>query len=100
MNTNITASVKPKYLVVDQNPSFTKVVGNLSSLDYFHFITITSVSVTIGYLSGIKLGIKGLSMMTEGLIRLMGGFKYTYHNSASRLMGFFPNNDEVACYKK
>ena len=35
-----------------------------------------------------------------GLIGLMGGFMYAYQNSAGRLMGFFPNEDEVARYKK
>lgn len=100
MNTDITASAKPEYPVVDRNPPFTKVVGNFSSLDYLRFVTITGVSVTVGYLSGIKPGIKGPSMVTGGLIGLMGGFMYAYQNSAGRLMGFFPNEDEVAKYKK
>lgn len=39
-------------------------------------------------------------MVTGGLIGLMGGFMYAYQNSAGRLMGFFPNDDEVARYKK
>ncbi|KAM6585583.1 hypothetical protein CsatB_012585 [Cannabis sativa] len=96
MNTDITASAKPEYPVVDRNPPFTKVVGNFSTLDYFRFVTITGVSVTVGYLSGIKPGIKGPSMVTGGLIGLMGGFMYAYQNSAGRLMGFFPNDHEVA----
>ncbi|KAH9607997.1 hypothetical protein KSS87_012534 [Heliosperma pusillum] len=113
MNTDITASAKPEYPVVDRNPPFTKVVGNFSSLDYLRFATITGVSVTVGYLSasdggfvtlfamiGIKPGIKGPSMVTGGLIGLMGGFMYAYQNSCGRLMGFFPNEDEVARYKK
>ncbi|GAB4846016.1 hypothetical protein Ancab_025021 [Ancistrocladus abbreviatus] len=97
MNTDITASAKPEYPVIDRNPPFTKVVGNFSTLDYFRFITITGVSVTVGYLSGIKPGIRGPSMVTGGLIGLMGGFMYAYQNSAGRLMGFFPNDDEVSC---
>lgn len=52
MNTDITASTKPEYPVLDRNPPFTKVVGNFSSLDYLRFVTITGVSVTVGYLSG------------------------------------------------
>lgn len=39
-------------------------------------------------------------MVTGGLIGLMGGFMYAYQNSAGRLMGFFPNEGEVAKYKK
>ncbi|KAJ6756767.1 putative proteinDH-UBIQUINONE OXIDOREDUCTASE 20.9 KDA SUBUNIT-LIKE [Salix purpurea] len=91
MNTDITASAKPEYPVIDRNPAFTKVVGNFNTLDYCRFITLTGVSVTVGYLSGIKPGIKGPSMVTGGLIGIMGGFMYAYQNSAGRLMGFFPN---------
>lgn len=39
-------------------------------------------------------------MVTGGLIGVMGGFMYAYQNSAGRLMGFFPNEGEVAKYKK
>ncbi|KAB2637611.1 hypothetical protein D8674_028145 [Pyrus ussuriensis x Pyrus communis] len=94
MNTDITASTKPEYPVIDRNPPFTTVVGNFGTLDYFRFATITGVSVTVGYLSGIKPGIRGPSMVTGGLIGVMGGFMYAYQNSAGRLMGFFPNDDE------
>ena len=52
MNTDITASEKPQYPVIDRNPPLTKVVGNFSALDYLRFVTITGVSVTVGYLSG------------------------------------------------
>lgn len=96
MNTDITASTKPEYPVIDRNPPFTKVVGNFDTLDYLRFVTITGVSVTVGYLSGIKPGIRGPSMVTGGLIGLMGGFMYAYQNSAGRLMGFFPNEGEIA----
>ncbi|KAI9160922.1 hypothetical protein LWI28_012812 [Acer negundo] len=91
MNTDITASEKPQYPVIDRNPPFTTVVGNFNTLDYLRFSTITGVSVVVGYLSGIKPGLKGPSMVTGGLIGLMGGFMYAYQNSAGRLMGFFPN---------
>lgn len=39
-------------------------------------------------------------MVTGGLIGVMGGFMYAYQNSAGRLMGFFPNEGEVARFKK
>lgn len=55
MNTDITASVKPEYPVVDRNPPFTKTVANFSTLDYLRLTTITGVSVTVGYLSGGSL---------------------------------------------
>ncbi|KAL2466924.1 Uncharacterized protein Adt_42775 [Abeliophyllum distichum] len=96
MNTDITASAKPEYPVIDRNPPFTKTVANFNTLDYLRLTTITGVSVVVGYLSGIKPGIRGPSMVTGGLIGVMGGFMYAYQNSAGRLMGFFPNEGEVA----
>ncbi|PWA98509.1 hypothetical protein CTI12_AA017790 [Artemisia annua] len=146
MNTDITASAKPEYPVIDRNPPFTKTVANFNTLDYLRLSTISGISVTVGYLSdyifahiytythscgwlvillavslnsgwgmivcisplpcpvvvfaGIKPGIRGPSMVTGGLIGVMGGFMYAYQNSAGRLMGFFPNDGEVARYKK
>ncbi|KDP40390.1 hypothetical protein JCGZ_04209 [Jatropha curcas] len=99
MNTDITASAKPEYPVIDRNPPFNNVVGNFNFLDYCCLTTITGVSVTFGYLSGIKPGIKGPSMVTGGLIGLMGGFMYAYQNSAGRLMGFFPNEGLTSTLK-
>ncbi|XP_075076755.1 uncharacterized protein LOC107769629 [Nicotiana tabacum] len=94
MNTDITASAKPEYPVIDRNPPFTKTVANFNTLDYLRLTTIAGISVTVGYLSGIKPGIRGPSMVTGGLIGVMGGFMYAYQNSAGRLMGFFPNEGE------
>uniref|UniRef100_A0A804LWI6 NADH-ubiquinone oxidoreductase 21kDa subunit N-terminal domain-containing protein n=1 Tax=Zea mays TaxID=4577 RepID=A0A804LWI6_MAIZE len=51
MNTDITASTKLEYPVVDQNPTFTKVVDNFSVLDYMHLSTIFAISIIVGYLS-------------------------------------------------
>ncbi|KAL2478153.1 hypothetical protein Fot_47167 [Forsythia ovata] len=99
MNTDITASAKPKYPVIDWNIPFTKTVANFNTLDYLCLTTITGVSVVV-YLSGIKSGIRGPSMVTSGLIGVMGGFIYVYHNLAERVMGFFPNEGKVAKYKK
>ncbi|KAH0851730.1 hypothetical protein HID58_094518 [Brassica napus] len=97
MNTDITALEKPQYPVVDRNPPFTKVVGNFSVLDYLR----SPPSPAFPSPSAIyQPGIKGPSMVTGGLIGLMGGFMYAYQNSAGRLMGFFPNEGEVASYQK
>ncbi|KAL3851147.1 hypothetical protein ACJIZ3_013029 [Penstemon smallii] len=56
MNTDITASVKPEYPVIDRNPPFTKTVSNFNTLDYFRLSTITGVSVVVGYLSAGNQG--------------------------------------------
>ncbi|KAE8714875.1 hypothetical protein F3Y22_tig00110187pilonHSYRG00177 [Hibiscus syriacus] len=106
MDTDITASAKPEYPVLDRNPPFTKVCGNFNILDYLRFVTITGVSVTVGDLSGnlniiqIQFGYKTGTERSGGLIGLMGGFMYAYQNSAGRLMGFFPNDGELARYQK
>ncbi|KAG1358734.1 NADH-ubiquinone oxidoreductase [Cocos nucifera] len=100
MNIDIMTSVKPEYSIVDRNPLFTKTVINFNTLDYLRLFTIIGVSITIGYLFGIKPNIQGLSMVMGDLIGLMGGFMYAYQNSTGRLMGFFPNDAEVTCYKK
>lgn len=52
MNTDITASAKPEYPVIDRNPPFTKTVANFNTLDYLRLTTISGISVTVGYLSG------------------------------------------------
>lgn len=52
MNTDITASTKPEYPVVDRNPPFTKTVANFNTLDYLRLTTISGVAITVGYLSG------------------------------------------------
>jgi len=39
-------------------------------------------------------------MVTAGINGLMGGFMFAYQNSAGRLMGLFPNEEDVARYKK
>ncbi|KAK3193973.1 hypothetical protein Dsin_025283 [Dipteronia sinensis] len=48
MNTDITASEKPQYPIIDRNPPFMTVVGNLNTLDYLRFSTITGVFVHEG----------------------------------------------------
>jgi hypothetical protein len=50
--------------------------------------------------AGGSVNIRGPSMYTAGFIGLMGGFMYAYQCSAGRLMGMFPNDDEVARYKR
>nr|ABK20941.1 unknown [Picea sitchensis] len=91
---------KPEYPVIDKNPPFTKAVANFSFLDYLRMTTITSASVPFGYLAGGNCSLRGPSMVTAGIIGLMGGFMFAYQNSAGRLMGLFPNEEDVARYKK
>uniref|UniRef100_A0A0D6R8D1 NADH-ubiquinone oxidoreductase 21kDa subunit N-terminal domain-containing protein n=2 Tax=Araucariaceae TaxID=25664 RepID=A0A0D6R8D1_ARACU len=97
---NLGMLAKPEYPVIDKNPPFTKTVGNFSMLDYLRVGTITGVSIPVGYLAGGNCNLRGPSMVTAGIIGIMGGFMYAYQNSAGRLMGLFPNDEDVAYYKK
>ncbi|KAJ7538878.1 hypothetical protein O6H91_11G067100 [Diphasiastrum complanatum] len=91
---------EPKHPVIDANPSFGKTVSNFSMLDYLKITTITGVSLPFGYLAGASSHIRGPSMYTAGIIGLMGGFMYAYQNSAGRLMGMLPNNDDIARHRR
>jgi len=97
---NIGTLPKPEYPVIDRNPPFTKTVANFSFLDYLRMTTIASGSVPFGYLAGGNCNLRGPSMVTAGIIGVMGGFMFAYQNSVGRLMGLFPNEEEVARYKK
>ncbi|KAI4979345.1 hypothetical protein ZWY2020_016098 [Hordeum vulgare] len=110
MNTDITASVKPEYPVMDRNPPFTKVVGNFcwgtphgkqNFLRARRPIMVMSIYERgcVIYVPLIKPGIHVLLMVTVGLIGVLGEFMYAYQNSVGRFMGFFPNEFEVARYK-
>eukprot|EP01018_Ginkgo_biloba_P034660 Gb_19867 [translate_table: standard] len=91
---------KPRFTVVDKNPSPTKTVSNFGLLDYIQMTTVTGVSVPVGYLAGGNCSLRGPSMYAAGLIGLIGGFMFAYQSSAGRLMGLFPNEEEVEKYKK
>eukprot|EP00252_Welwitschia_mirabilis_P015404 TRINITY_DN33860_c0_g1_i1.p1 TRINITY_DN33860_c0_g1~~TRINITY_DN33860_c0_g1_i1.p1 ORF type:complete len:107 (-),score=6.54 TRINITY_DN33860_c0_g1_i1:159-479(-) len=97
---DFTSVPKPEYPVIEKSPVFSKVVGNFNLQDYLSMTTLTAVSIPLGYLSAVKVNLRGPSMVTAGIIGFMGGFMFAYQNSAGRLMGFFPNDEEVACYRK
>ncbi|CAL9171494.1 unnamed protein product, partial [Musa hybrid cultivar] len=110
MNTVMAAAVKPEYPVVDRNPPFTKTVDNFNTLDYLRLLIITGVSVTVGYLSGTPSIFSFSSDQTQRPRPVHGDWRphrrlgrlyvrLPYPNSAGRLKGFFPNDDEVARYK-
>ncbi|KAL5703038.1 hypothetical protein ACHQM5_028181 [Ranunculus cassubicifolius] len=86
MNTNIIASVKPEYPVVDRNPPFTKTVANFNTLDYLRFTTITGIAVTVGYLSDIKPNINDgpEALLLDRLTQKMEGWKEKYMSQAGR----------------
>ncbi|BBN19587.1 hypothetical protein MPTK1_8g11910 [Marchantia polymorpha subsp. ruderalis] len=91
---------EPKFPVIDRSPSAGTTVGNFNFSDYLKITAITAGSLPVGYLAGGSVHIRGPSMYTAGLIGLMGGFMFAYQCSAGRLMGMFPNDGEVARYKR
>ncbi|KAF2306050.1 hypothetical protein GH714_010527 [Hevea brasiliensis] len=105
MNTDITASTKPEYPVIDRNPPFTKVVGNFNFLDYCRFATITGVSVTVGYLSDFEMDrdkarYKGTVDGYWRIDRPYGRFHVRLSKLRGSTHGFFPNEGEVDQYQK
>ncbi|KAH9543218.1 hypothetical protein CY35_13G052100 [Sphagnum magellanicum] len=90
----------PKFPVIERAPSAATTISNFNFTDWLRVTAVTSASIPVGYLAGGSVNIRGPSMYTAGLIGLMGGFMYAYQCSAGRLMGMFPNDDEVARYKR
>ncbi|KAL6520751.1 hypothetical protein OROHE_016932 [Orobanche hederae] len=89
MNTDITASAKPEYPVVDRNLPFTKTVANFNSLDYLRLSTITGVSVVVGYLSGLSQELRdrrGDGWSDRGAVR----FYVRLPELCQQAHGFFP----------
>eukprot|EP00249_Psilotum_nudum_P007340 c20487_g1_i1 orf=46-339(+) len=91
---------EPKYPVIDRNPSPSTTIANFNLTDYLRITTFTAASFPFGYLAGGNANVRGPSMYTAGLIGLMGGIMYAYQCSSGRLMGRFPNDEEVAKHKK
>ncbi|KAG0578029.1 hypothetical protein M758_5G192200 [Ceratodon purpureus] len=91
---------EPKYPVIERNPTAASTISNFNFSDYVRISAMTGVSLPVGFLAGGSVNIRGPSMYTAGIIGLMGGFMYAYQCSAGRLMGMFPNEEEVARYKR
>eukprot|EP00850_Spirogloea_muscicola_P009539 SM000053S17496 [mRNA] locus=s53:645402:645872:- [translate_table: standard] len=68
---------QPKFPVVDGTPSFGAAVGNFGAADYAN-------------------NVRGPSMYAAATLGAIGGFMLAYQASAGRLMGFKPNDAEVA----
>eukprot|EP00897_Mesotaenium_endlicherianum_P007482 jgi/Mesen1/6762/ME000346S05946 len=90
----------PKFPVIDRAPGFGKTVGNFNLVDYVKMTGITAASLPIGFLAGGSAGVRGPSMYAAGILGLMGGFMFAYQASAGRLMGMFPNEQEVEAYRR
>ncbi|MCO5607556.1 hypothetical protein L7F22_061753 [Adiantum nelumboides] len=50
--------------------------------------------------AGVSCNVRGPSMYTAGLLGLAGGIMYAYQNSAFRLMGHYPNHEDLPKYKQ
>ncbi|GBG86410.1 hypothetical protein CBR_g41406 [Chara braunii] len=86
---------EPKYEVIDRTPGFGKTVRNFNLDDTMKMVGLTGMSLPVGYLAGGSVNVRGPSMYCAGLIGLMGGFMFAYQCSAGRLIGMFPNEEDV-----
>ncbi|EFJ05217.1 hypothetical protein SELMODRAFT_229708 [Selaginella moellendorffii] len=86
----------PEYPVIYEFPKVSAVVSNFSFRDMMHILTYTSASVPFGYLAGASARVKGPAMVVAALTGLQAGYMVAYIYSKGRLMGIFPNDDEVA----
>ncbi|KAH7292200.1 hypothetical protein KP509_29G055700 [Ceratopteris richardii] len=91
---------EPKYPVLVKDPSVSTIYSNFNLTDYLRITTFTSGSLVYGYLAGVSCNVRGPSMYTAGLLGLAGGVMYAYQNSAFRLMGHYPNQEDIPKYKK
>ncbi|KAI5084396.1 hypothetical protein GOP47_0000565 [Adiantum capillus-veneris] len=90
---------EPKYPVINSDPSVSMIYSNFNTTDYCRITTFTSASLVYGYLAGVSWNVRGPSMYTAGLLGLAGGIMYAYQNSAFRLMGHYPNYEDLPKYK-
>eukprot|EP00250_Pteridium_aquilinum_P015509 c22626_g1_i1 orf=62-355(+) len=91
---------EPKYPVIDRDPTVSSIYSNFNITDYLRITTFTSASLVYGYLAGGSCNMRGPSMYTAGLLGLAGGIMYAYQNSTFRLMGHYPNHEDLPKYKK
>lgn len=87
----------PKYPVILSRPSYGEVKDNFGPRDYATWALAGGVSLPIGY--AIGKGARTPSMLVCGLLGTIGGYLISFQQSSGRLMGYFPNDREVALYQ-
>lgn len=79
---------EPRYTVKDPAPGFGQMIANFKLNDIGMIGLFTAASVSVGYMGGKPVQIRGPTMVMAGTLGLVGGFLFACQNSAGRLMGF------------
>lgn len=85
---------KPKFPVIDADPSLGKVISSFRPRDWQHLVLATVVSLPFGYAVGRPILMRP-SMYTSGLIGATFGMFLGFQNSFTRLTGYQDNKVEV-----
>eukprot|EP00276_Gloeochaete_wittrockiana_P016280 CAMPEP_0184348366 /NCGR_PEP_ID=MMETSP1089-20130417/27596_1 /TAXON_ID=38269 ORGANISM="Gloeochaete wittrockiana, Strain SAG46.84" /NCGR_SAMPLE_ID=MMETSP1089 /ASSEMBLY_ACC=CAM_ASM_000445 /LENGTH=117 /DNA_ID=CAMNT_0026680035 /DNA_START=88 /DNA_END=442 /DNA_ORIENTATION=+ len=88
----------PKYPVIDASPSLATIVGNFNSSEWNTVLLSVLASLPVGYLSA-RGALRLPSTYFAGGVGLFGGFLLAFQQSAGRLVGYLPNDAEVAKFK-
>jgi len=76
-----------------------KTVGNFGVSEAQIVVAATVFSTAVGMMAGRNIyKMQGPSSVMGGIIGFSGGMGLAMQNSWGRLMGFFPNDAEVAKY--
>ncbi|KDD72770.1 hypothetical protein H632_c2920p1 [Helicosporidium sp. ATCC 50920] len=96
---------EPQYPVVEKTPGFWRTVKNFNTADLGMAAAAAGFSVPIAYMAGaskspifarVSGNLMGPSLYVGAVIGVTAGFLMAFQSSAGRLMGFFPNEAEVA----
>ena len=77
---------KPKYPVVDPDPSMGRTIGNFNLTDYRNLLGFTGAGFGFGFF-GSRMQLRARNAAFLAGIGLIAGISYASQNSMQRLMG-------------
>jgi NADH-ubiquinone oxidoreductase complex I, 21 kDa subunit len=86
---------KPRYPVVDPDPSLGKTVGNFNGSDMFNVFAFTGAGTMFGFF-GSRMQLRGRNAGFLAGVGALAGIMYASQSSMQRLMGLEENSSEVA----
>jgi hypothetical protein len=86
---------KPKWPVVDPDPSLGKTVGNFNGSDMFSVFAFTATGSVFGFF-GSRMQLRGRNAGFLAGVGALAGVMYASQSSMQRLMGLEENSSEVA----
>ena len=88
---------KPKFPVVDPNPSLGRSLGNINFTDVTHILAFSGSGYVFGFF-GSRMQLRGRNAAFLAGVGALAGITYAAQSSMQRLMGLEPNVYEVASY--